>query len=336
MYVDLFSRVIERVRGDSAEHLRARYDRIRNVRAFSGSDPDNVYVLSRVTLCADVAVTSVVIDAVNARYPRARVLFVGSRKNWALFEADERIELHEFTYGRGGSLRDRLSCVPVLPDGNAIVVDPDSRLTQLGLLPIFEDDRYYFFESRAYGGESDRSLNELTREWVERVFGVAGARAYIAPKKMPSNARATVSFGVGENGEKRVSDAFEAAVLNEITSRVESVLLDTGAGGAERERAEHLASTTAGQLELWRGDYAPFASAIAQSRLYIGYDSAGQHVAAACGVPLVSVFAGYASERMFHRWTPTGPAPVRIVKVTDRGSAGVLMETIAATRELLA
>jgi ADP-heptose:LPS heptosyltransferase len=39
----------------------------------------------------------------------------------------------------------------------------------------------------------------------------------------------------------------------------------------------------------------------------VGYDSAGQHVAAACGVPLISVFAGFPAARMFDRWKPTGP-----------------------------
>ena len=35
----------------------------------------------------------------------------------------------------------------------------------------------------------------------------------------------------------------------------------------------------------WEGSFAGFAAIIAASRLYVGYDSAGQHVAAACGVP---------------------------------------------------
>ena len=54
------------------------------------------------------------------------------------------------------------------------------------------------------------------------------------------------------------------------------------------------------------GAFAPFAAQIARSRLYVGYDSAGGHIAAACGVPLISIFAGFASERMFQRWRPKG------------------------------
>jgi len=38
-------------------------------------------------------------------------------------------------------------------------------------------------------------------------------------------------------------------------------------------------------------------------------------VAAACGVPLVSIFAGFPNERMFERWRPTGSGPIRVLKV---------------------
>ena len=54
------------------------------------------------------------------------------------------------------------------------------------------------------------------------------------------------------------------------------------------------------------GAFAPFAAQIARSRLYVGYDSAGGHVASACGVPLISIAKGFASERMLARWRPNG------------------------------
>ena len=56
----------------------------------------------------------------------------------------------------------------------------------------------------------------------------------------------------------------------------------------------------------WDGSFAGFAEHIARSRLYVGYDSAGGHVASACGVPLISIFSGFASERMLQRWSPPG------------------------------
>jgi ADP-heptose:LPS heptosyltransferase len=56
----------------------------------------------------------------------------------------------------------------------------------------------------------------------------------------------------------------------------------------------------------WEGSFAGFAKIIAGASFYVGYDSAGQHVAAACGIPLLSIFAGFPAPRMFDRWRPKG------------------------------
>ena len=81
----------------------------------------------------------------------------------------------------------------------------------------------------------------------------------------------------------------------------------------------------------WEGSFAGFAGMIAGSRLYVGYDSAGQHVAAACGVPLISVFAGFPVPRMFERWCPVGEH-CHVIRV-DRPD---LEETLGRVREVLA
>ena len=57
---------------------------------------------------------------------------------------------------------------------------------------------------------------------------------------------------------------------------------------------------------LWSGSFAGFAAIIAGAKLFVGYDSAGQHIAAAAGVPLISIFAGFPALRMFERWRPAG------------------------------
>ena len=102
------------------------------------------------------------------------------------------------------------------------------------------------------------------------------------------------------------------------------VLLDRWGGGEEADRADALARRLDAPelLALHDGSYASFASHILQSDLYVGYDSAGQHVAAAGNVPLVSVFCGHASERMFLRWLPnTSNSHVVPVKETNRNTA---------------
>jgi hypothetical protein len=327
VYAELFAEAIEMVEpGLKAGELVRRYRRIREAgrgasRGPGGPPSNTVFVLSRVTLGADVAVTSVILDGVKQRFPKARIFLVGGRKSWELFEADPRIEHLPIQYPRNGSLRERLRCLPTF-DG--IVVDPDSRLTQLGLLPVCAEEDYYFFESRSYGGDGDESLGALTKRWVAETFGVE-ARAYIAPKPGPA-AQITVSLGVGENPAKRIGGEFEKGLLRSLTG---SVLVDKGAGGEEAERVERAAAGLS-NVRTWDGAFAPFASAIAQSRLYVGYDSAGQHVAAACGVPLVSVFAGFPAPRMFSRWRPTGPGPIAVVRVDNPDPAEVLERTLRA------
>src|SRR5262249_27140872 len=113
-----------------------------------------------------------------------------------------------------------------------LVIDPDSRLTQLGLLPLLKDeDNYLFFESRSYQGakitgiSDPRSIGWLTSCWLNEVFGVTGVTfPFIAlPSKHQYFGRGvveklrragakhvtTISLGVGGNQSKRVSDQFE-------------------------------------------------------------------------------------------------------------------------------
>ena len=98
--------------------------------------------------------------------------------------------------------------------------------------------------------------------------------------------------------------------------------IDQGAGGEEAARVERAIAASGALVEHWTGSFAGFASIIAQSRLYVGYDSAGQHVAAACGVPLISIFAGFACPRMFARWSPGG----HVIRVDDSRPEAVLAQ----------
>ena len=106
-YARLFSEVIARV-------CPELIPRTRRITGKAGLWPatNRVYVLSRITLGADVAVTSVLLDAAKRRYPSAEIVFVGPRKNYEFFEADPRIPHREVPYARGGSLRDRLNARP--------------------------------------------------------------------------------------------------------------------------------------------------------------------------------------------------------------------------------
>ena len=52
---------------------------------------ETVYVLSRVTLGADIKITSTILDAMKKRFPAAAIVFVANRKSAELFAADPRI-----------------------------------------------------------------------------------------------------------------------------------------------------------------------------------------------------------------------------------------------------
>ncbi len=319
VYADLFGDVIARRIPELAHagHLVARYRRIRQPKKLDRA-PKNVFVLSRVTLGADVAVTSVLLDAAKRRFPESQIFFVGPQKSWELFAADSRLRHVPIAYGRGAKLDGRLSIWPQLREAvcqpDSIVIDPDSRLTQLGLLPICSEDDYFFFESRAFGGDGNEPLTALARRWAMESFGVDDARPYIDTGLEAVNYASTVSFGVGENPDKRVADPFEEELLKQLPR---PVLVDKGAGGEEAERVERAVSRAGGGVAMWEGSFAGFAAHIQKSKLYVGYDSAGGHVAAACGVPMISVFAGFPSERMFQRWRPTGAGKIQVIRGGD-------------------
>jgi ADP-heptose:LPS heptosyltransferase len=309
-YARLFSQALAYVReGLHPALLVARYERIRRVRPVIAK-PTRIFVLSRVTLGADIAVTSVVLDAAKRRFPDAELYFVGPRKNFELFAGDPRL-LHAAVEYRRGGLRERLAAwedlQELLADPRALVLDPDSRLTQLGLLPVAADERYHLFESRSYGADSDRSLPDLTADWAAATLSVDDARPYIAlDATIEKGDHIAVSLGVGENAAKRLPDPFEEELLRLLAATGRPLWIDRGAGGEEAARVEQAVERSGAEASFWDGSFAGFASYIAGASLYVGYDSAGQHVAAAAGVPLIGVFAGFPVPRMFDRWRPNG------------------------------
>jgi ADP-heptose:LPS heptosyltransferase len=339
-YTSIFARVLSQaLPGLDAAALGERYRRVREVRGVPGQ-PATVFVLSRVTLGADVAITSLFLDAAKERFPSSRIVLAGPRKAWELFERDPRLSFAPVEYSRSNTLAGRLSAFPrlceLLSEPDSVLLDPDSRLTQLGLLPVCPEERHFLFESRRLGGDSGDSLPAIARRWLDDTLGVRDARPYLATKFVPPSLGtpyAAVSLGVGENPAKRVADPFEPTLLCLLSERFPFTWIDLGVGGEEAERVRNAIATAAlpeGKYGLHEGSFASFASIIAGSGLYTGYDSAGQHVAAALGVPLITVFAGHLSDRMFQRWSPDGPGPRTIIQVSTASSTAIIGQVIAA------
>ena len=296
---------------------------------------DKVCVLSRVTLGADIKITSVILDAMKRRFPRAVILLVGGSKSAELFAADPRITHLEATYPRSGPVSRRLEFAydlrRKLQGNNRIVIDPDSRMTQLGLLPVCESSHAFHFPSRT--AQSAPNLTTLTERWVWHSFRVSG-QAYVMPHPVRIAGewpRAAVSLGVGENDTKRIDGEFEAGMIRKLADHFRTIWIDRGVGGDEAVRvtAAVKASGVDDRVRFWEGSFAGFVSLITQCDLYAGYDSAGQHAAAAAGVPLISIFAGAPSERFRERWAPQGPGRIHIIDASALDPAACLAQFAA-------
>ncbi len=323
-YVSVFSRVIEAALPDlEAAALIERFMRIRRPRKFMENPlaVTDVFVLSRITIGADIAITSRILRAAFTKFPKARVHFVGPKRNWELFEPELALELVEVPYKRAGTLRERLGVYPELQKEltrrGAVIIDPDSRLSQLGLLPLGEEDNYFFFETRSWWADEEMSVGERTQRWVSQTFGVSANMPIVSVEDRLEGFDVTVSLGVGENPEKAMPWPFEPRLLQLLVDRGLNVLVDTGAGGEEAERvhralAEVKPSAT-GSATPYYGSFREFAAEINGSSLYVGYDSAGGHTACALGVPSLLLFKGYPNERFMMRWIPWGDGELEVL-----------------------
>lgn len=294
---------------------------------------DTIFVLSRVTLGADIKITSPILDAMKRRFPDAAIVLAGNRKSDQLYFADSRVSQLIADYPRSGSMIERIQFAHDLrrrfEAPHRIVIDPDSRMTQLGLIPVCEPEYYFHFPSRTSRiSDSAANLTDLTQHWLQQNFGLSG-QAYIAPDPVGIEGeapRVAVSLGVGDNDTKRIPGDFEACIIRVLGEKFRSVWIDRGAGGEEARRvtAAVEASGCAERVRFWEGSFAGFASLIAQSDLYVGYDSAGQHAAAAAGTPLITIFAGAPSERFRQRWSPQGPGRIHVIDADSLSPAAVL------------
>lgn len=322
--------------------------------------PKKVLLPSRVTIGADVAVTSTIIAKLQQIMPHTEFVILGSRKLRELYGGDTQIRIREIAYERGGSLISRLTSwldavEAVRQERRGFghdefwVVDPDSRITQLGLLPLVEDDKnYFFFESRSYQPDGEAtSIGQIAARWCSQLtgnyepaypfvnlpvehqlFGKFVARS-LRKIQTTTTGLVTISFGVGGNQSKRVSAEFEQDLVERLLLD-SKLIVDKGANQEEREQIDLIVANILRQgkkvVELtetnknriaekdlsqadvvtWDGGIGVFAGLIAESDQYIGYDSAGQHIAAALGLPTQTFFVSSNNAKFSERWRPFG------------------------------
>jgi len=348
---DLFRRV---------ERLRKTSSNYRDLPA----DPKVILLLSRVTIGADVAVTSVLIQRLCRTFPQARLVVIGGGKMQDLYRGHLRVSFHNVDYSRQGGLLERLQSwfrvLEAIDRASAglapeefLLVDPDSRLSQLGVLPLCSDQGYLFFSSRSsqlfpqrlsISEMANHWYNQLTGEndtcypaiWLDRTLLQSAQAAVDRLRRQGARRIVAVNFGVGGNSRKRVDDQFEREMILELLAQPGTlVLLDKGFGEDEVRRSNDLlqaasdhgyrtAETCFEELGGVPADAAligvaagidQVAALIRQSDEFIGYDSACQHIAAAQEVPTYTIFAGSNNIRFVRRWCPYGLGRREIIHV---------------------
>ncbi len=348
-----------------------------------------VLILSRVTIGADVAVTSVIAAHLRAFSPGAEIVLVGPEKLSELFGGDSGLRFRKVGYQRGGRLTERLDAWMQLVDlvssegaglaaDEFLVVDPDSRMTQLGLLPVtLDEESYAFFDSRRFAAAQDNALAETAAQWAATRWpgrqGTSMSRPFVSPSSSTAvgsevmsafgigGARTVVfmSLGVGGNERKRVSSLFEELLVRALAFEA-TLIIDKGASGAERAQVgrilEGLANDGRSVVEAgeglhrirgdslpdivtWQGGIGSFTGLVRAADFYVGYDSAGQHIAAALGRPTLTVFVNSSTPRFAQRWRPTGSTHSRVLSLTPEGVAresteNLVSKALALFREL--
>ncbi|MHC4205475.1 MAG: glycosyltransferase family 9 protein [Planctomycetota bacterium] len=326
--------------------------------------PEKIILLSRVTIGADVAILSVIVQRLAKIFPRAEIVIIGSDKLTGIFGGNSGIRIHPLNYARRGGLFERFSSwhatsdilaeeMPFDSEENILLIDPDSRISQLGVLPLTHHDNYLFFNSRkcASSGKNAR-MAELANRWIDTVFGVSGfsfprvwtpSSVARQARNMTCSLRAagckkliTMNFGVGNNPRKRLDLNFEKKLLKEILKSPQTVvLLDRGFGEDELSRSDSLISYLHNQshktanARLGDSEYpgishgivgiecsiGEIAALIAECDEFIGYDSACQHIAAAAQTPTLTIFAGSNNKSFIRRWSACGDTQCNIVHV---------------------
>lgn len=341
----------------SADQLINRYKRIQNRQPLSGAEKKKIkkiFILSRVTVGADVAITSVFVQRLLFSFPQAELVLFGPGHLKEIFHGMERVCCLNTGYHRRGSLVERLTFWPDLynfvrqhwrnlrPD-EVLFFDPDSRLSQLGLLPLLPEEATCYFNSRQTldQGDEDLSLSQMANIWLNfiltenrccppAVFNKPNhekaARDFYS-QCGPSVLRVAVNLGVGGDGRKRVADPFEEQLLFSFLQKKETLLfLDSGCDPEEKLRAEKLAykarergvavdrvreaqvvskkiSFSHGMI-IFEGGISSLTAMVRQNHVFFGYDSCCQHLVTAIGVPAVIGFAGAPHKRFRARWQP--------------------------------
>ncbi len=275
---------------------RQLYDRIESIRANSDRrrqltvEPKKILLLSRVTIGADVAISSVFCQRLKQRFVHADIVLIGSEKLREVYAGQQNVRIQPLSYVRRGSLIERfnawLSLLNLVEEemsgyqeGEVLLFDPDSRLSQLGVLPLIDSDYYFFFNSRGKDSYPKKiSIAELANLWLDTVLGPGqfcypqvwpehskleyASEAIVAMRRRGYEHIITINLGVGGNPRKKLSPEFEQQLVLSLLQQpskeqpTTAILLDLGFGTEERAASESiLAKATENGIATTRCSY---------------------------------------------------------------------------------
>ena len=241
--------------------LHARYQAARSQPATPPRTARKVVVLSRVTIGADLLLTTVALQRLRRAYPEAELVVLGDGKLQALIGGFPGVRVRAVAYGRRGTLRERLASwlavvEAVAAEAPELVFAPDSRLDQLGILPVVADPAHYLlWENVLPDGQAlslARALDGfLAARFAQPATPPVEPRTQLDASTILINERlaaaldttkplAAVKLDHGGNPAKALPRAAEVAVLRRLRELGWRVLLDRGFGATELANSDAL------------------------------------------------------------------------------------------------
>ncbi len=357
--------LLNRLNYKDSKDLLDRYQRVEYQSLPAALETEKVkkiFILSRVTVGADVEITSVMVQRLHQYFVNAALVIIGPRHLNEIFYNLNQVSCLLFNYTRQGTLSERLEFWPDLyfliqqqcrglAQDEFFLFDPDSRLSQLGLLPLLPERNTCYFNSRQDQPAADNnlSLSRLANKWLDIILHehksalpmVANCPTHEEAARVffkqfhQSSFITSANLGVGGDSRKRVVDPFEEELVFALLEQPDTILfLDSGSTLEEKMRIEKLtesaknrgmntAAVNENELDTkkinfshgvinFSGGVSSLIAVIRQSNVFLGYDSCCQHLATSLGLPSVIVFAGAPNQRFLRRWQPGNPEGVTI------------------------
>ena len=239
--------------------LHARFQAARLTPPVPPKTASRVVILSRVTIGADLLLTTVALQRLRMAYPQAELVVLGDAKLQALIGGFANVRVRPLAYGRRGPLRERLASWLALVDAvdaeaPDLVFAPDSRLDQLGILPVITDaSRYLLWENIIPVGAQvslARALDRFLAERLQQSTTPCEPRTVLDAATHATHLRLAAAFGAapiaavkldhGGNPAKSLPRAAEVLLLTHLRAQGWRVLLDRGFGATELASSDEL------------------------------------------------------------------------------------------------